>query len=73
MHFDIRKKHKTHILVKAGTILKGWLLIDKYSSAWLQRHFKKYFDFVTDIVTTSTEENQVQFDKKVQLREKTKE
>jgi len=73
MHFDIRKKHKTHILVKAGTIPKGWLLIDKYSSAWLQQHFKKYFDFVTDIVTTSTEENQVQFDKKVQLREKTKE
>ena len=73
LDFDIRKKHNTHVLLKDGIAPKGYFLIDKYSSAWLQQHYKKHFDFVTNIVTTSAEENVVEHDCKVELRARSKE
>lgn len=76
LHFDIRKKHRTHVIVKDDTIPKGYFVIDRFATAWLQHHYNNYFDFVTNVINTSIANNDplvVKHDCKVELREKTKE
>ena len=48
LHFEIRKKHKTHILVDRGTHTKGYFQIDLFFLAWYEHHSKNYLDFIIE-------------------------
>ena len=48
LHFEIRKKHKTYMLVDRGTHTKGYFQIDLFFLAWYEHHSKNYLDFIIE-------------------------
>ena len=50
LHFEIRKKHKTHILVVDSRPVKGYFRVDLFFLAWYEHHTKKCFN-LTDEAT----------------------
>jgi hypothetical protein len=50
LHFEIRKKHKTHLLVGDSRPVKGYFRVDLFFLAWYQHHTKKCFN-LTDEAT----------------------
>ena len=50
LHFEIRKKHKTHLLVGDSRPVNGYFCVDLFFLAWYQHHTKKCFN-LTDEAT----------------------
>ena len=49
LHFEIRKKHKTHILVVDSRPVKGYFCVDQFFLAWYEHHTKKCFNLTERI------------------------
>ena len=49
LHFEIRKKHKTHILVVDSRPVKGYFRVDRFFLAWYEHHTKKCFNLTESI------------------------
>ena len=49
LHFEIRKKHKTHILVVDSRPVKGYFRVDRFFLAWYEHHTKKCFNLTERI------------------------
>ena len=45
--FNIKKKHKTHMLVEDDVPLTGYFYMDRFFETWCQHHRKKYFEMGT--------------------------
>jgi len=49
LHFEIRKKHKTYILVVDSRPVKGYFCVDQFFLAWYEHHTKKCFNLTERI------------------------
>ena len=49
LHFEIRKKHKTYILVVDSRPVKGYFRVDRFFLAWYEHHTKKCFNLTERI------------------------
>ena len=57
LHFEIRKKHKTHLLVGDSRPVKGYFRVDLFFLAWYEHHTKKCFN-LTDESTHNVDTGQ---------------
>jgi hypothetical protein len=48
LHFEIRKKHKTHLLVGDSRPVNGYFCVDLFFLAWYQHHTKKCFNLTDE-------------------------
>ena len=46
--FNIKKKHKIHMLVGDNLPIKGYFHLDRFFLAWYQHHSKNYFELVEE-------------------------
>ena len=57
LHFEIRKKHKTHILVVDSRPVKGYFRVDRFFLAWYEHHTKRSFN-LTEKITHNVDTGQ---------------